>query len=208
MPGNFAGLIWSAVLILFFLITAYFFRKKEIFGDFSAEFARKIVHIGVSNWYFIYVAFFDNFIYPVAGLMFFAVVNLFFELNFGKRRSWGMVYYPVAVAVCIISTELWFGSKEAVGCALLGMGYGDGIAALAGKKWGKKLIPFSPGKTWLGSLVVFIVVFFTVTVLLHSELIPSIVISFCAVLAEAYTPYGLDNITLPFTIFILVGLLC
>jgi len=99
-------------------------------------------------------------------------------------------------------------------CAILAMGYGDGLAALVGARWGKRSFsaPYA-GKTLKGSL----------TVLLFSGLSVGIVCAFfapeialaaafsCGVIAmaaELYSPRGLDNLTLPLsvglTIFLMV----
>ena len=85
------------------------------------------------------------------------------------------------------------------------MGYGDGFAAIIGKKWGTRKI--RGGKTLLGTFVMGVI---TLLVLIGFSLgyhivgvwsaswwVAVVVVSLIAALLEAYTPYGLDNITVP-----------
>lgn len=202
VPGNLKGLVLSVLLIAFCWIVSSFFKDKVI--------ARKVLHIGVSNWFFIYFHCFTSWYFPVAGLGAAALLNLFLELKSSSglscRRSYGTVIYPLMVIACIIASELGFGSKICVGCALLGMGYGDGFAAVAGLKLGKRKMPFS-SKTVVGSLTVFILVSAVELILTDCSVFTAGLIGLTASICECYCPGFVDNIAVPAVIYIMTALL-
>lgn len=211
MPGNIQGLLYSLLLICTCFVVSYCF-EMICKASFSKVIARKIVHIGVSNWFFIYFYCFDNIIFPIGGLLGFALINFLLEMNQRKKGkdfgSWGTVEYPLVVIILILFVQLGFGTKEILGCALLGMGYGDGLAAVVGNLAGGRKMPFLKKKTIIGSVVCFIVVSFVVYLLTGSSLFICAFVGLVAMLTEAYTPFNLDNITLPLVIFVLAAVLC
>ena len=77
MHGDVWGLVLSVLLIGFFLGVSFLIVKfgKKRLGDSCSEVARKVVHIGVSNWFFIYCYVFETDIWPIAGLAVFTVMN-------------------------------------------------------------------------------------------------------------------------------------
>jgi phytol kinase len=95
-------------------------------------------------------------------------------------------------------------SYPAIGAlGILIMGYGDGMAALIGKRYGKrKFMILGSEKSLEGSLTMFIVSFFTTYIVLSFSPVPgiliySILIAFFASIVEAITPHGFDNLTVP-----------
>lgn len=208
MHGNdLLGLILTVLLIVFWWTVAYFIKKNQPFGSFSKEVARKLVHIGVSNFAFFYLYLIESWYIPFAGLIAFAGVNLMIELNTGSRRSMGTVQYPLVMAFIVLMVHLGYGTKQACAAALLGMGYGDGLAALIGIKFGSKKLPGSEKKTYVGSLTVFVVVLAVCLALTGKMLFLCIFTALAATLTEAYTPFGLDNISVPLVIFVMTGLI-
>ena len=93
------------------------------------------------------------------------------------------------------------------------MGYGDGLAALIGRKWGKRKLNIpSGGKTWLGTLVMFLVSFLITFVVLMiaslslgTALGVALLVGLISAFVEAITPLGLDNLTVPLLAAFLVG---
>ncbi len=205
---NIEGMIWTVCLVCFCWAVALLIKHKKPVSDFRREVARKFVHIGVSNWFFIYSSFFTLWYYPVAGLVFFAVVNYFIEIKTGTRRSWGTVYFPISIVIMIILKECGFGSVQIVGCGLLGMGYADGFAALAGMCFGKTKMPFSKKKSIFGSSVVLLITMLIVLFMSDISVAGALLIGIAAMVAEAYTPMGLDNISVPLIIYVLSAILC
>jgi len=208
MHGNdILGGVLSVALILVCWGIAYVIKKNKPFGDFSKEVARKLVHIGVSNFAFIYLFLFETWYVPFGGLILFAFINLYIELNTGSRRSMGTVQYPLVMAFIVLMVHLGYGTKASCAAALLGMGYGDGLAALAGIRFGGKKLPGSRKKTFTGSITLFAVVLAVCILTTGRPLYLCLLASLAATLAEAYTPFGLDNITVPLVIYAMTGLM-
>ncbi len=208
MPGDILGVILAVSLIGLCWALALAVKKTQCFNDVSNEVARKIVHIGVSNFAFIYLYVFENDLFPVLGLVAFAFINLYIETHSGNRRSWGTVEYPLVIAGLILVRFFTNADKAYVACALLGMGYGDGFAAIIGKKFGKiKISPFG-AKTLAGSLTVLLIVSFICFFVGETNLVQSLLIGLVACIAEAFTPFGLDNISVPLVIYFMEVLFC
>jgi len=191
------GLCWSIAVLV---------KSRKLFGPMSAEVGRKILHIGVSNFAFIYLYIFENWYIPFAGFLAFAALNVFVELRSDMGRGWGMVEYPLVCALMILLVHLGVGTPRAFAAALLGMGYGDGLAPLAGKAFGGPVIPGTEGKTFSGSTVLFVSVFTVCLMITDLGVGACLLTALLAALAEAYTPFGLDNVTLPLVIFAMTGL--
>ena len=202
-----AGVLWSLALILCCIVAGLLCKGL----DESGEIARKVVHIGVCNWYFIYAAGLVEDLHAIVALSVFAVVNFALLGKVLGKRSLGLALYPVSVILMIVFIDLGLGTVFDLGCGLLVMGYGDGFAALIGKAFGKKKISKKSSKTLLGSVVMFLVSFIvlflmcllteqaTVWVTLGCSLV-----ALAATLVEAFTPGGVDNITVCAVVFFLM----
>lgn len=198
MPGNLKGFILSVCLIGVLEFFSSLFKDKVT--------GRKFLHIGVANWFFIYQYYFSVWYWPVLGLVLSAVMNLIIQLK-SSSDNWGTVVYPLMICLCIACSELGFGSVACTGCAVLGMGYGDGFATLVGRKFGKRKMPHS-AKTVLGSLCVFIIVATVVGVMgIGNSVLYALLVGLAATLTECYSKGFWDNITLPAVIYILTALM-
>ncbi|MBP5553161.1 MAG: hypothetical protein J6X41_07275 [Spirochaetales bacterium] len=226
MHGDALGILYSVLLIgaclcLSFVVAKY--GRKRL-GEARSEVARKIVHIGVSNWFFIYAHVFEGDTWPIIGLASFALINAAMNISGGlaklmaqdsTKRNWGLVQYPVAIILLILIKRAGFGDMAAFGCAVLGMGYGDGLASLVGRHVNSPKLWKDSKKTVAGSVtmaaVTFIVVLIIKTTYGNAEagaaLLSAAVCSVAATLVEALTPFGLDNISVPLTIYVVAGLL-
>ena len=226
MHGDVWGLVLSVLLIGFFLGVSFLIVKfgKKRLGNSCSEVARKVVHIGVSNWFFIYCYVFETDIWPIAGLAVFTVMNAVMNISGGlktvmgqedKKRNWGLVQYPVSIIILIVLKMLGVGDDVALGCAVLGMGYGDGLASIVGRALKSRRISERNPKTIAGCLTMFavtcIIVFVLRIAMGGAEALPSLLLALgtaaAATAVEAFTPFGLDNITVPVVIYLIVGLL-
>lgn len=226
MHGDALGILLSVLLIGVCLglsfVVAKFGRKR--LGESRSEVARKIVHIGVSNWFFIYAHVFEGDVWPIVGLASFAVINMVLNLSGGlaklmaqdsTRRNWGLVQYPVSIILLILIRKAGFGDIAAFGCAVLGMGYGDGLASLVGRHVRSPELWKDCKKTVAGSATVAIVTFVVVLLVktgygkaeVTVALLSAAMCSLSATLVEAITPFGLDNISVPLIIYVIAGLL-
>ena len=223
MHGDVLGLILSVAIVGFFLVTAFFITKygKKRLGAMCPEVARKVVHIGVSNWFFIYAHVFESDIWPIVGLAGFTVINYVLNVSGGlhtvmgqdsRKRNWGLVQYPIAIIILIALKHFGVGDVVCIGCAVLGMGYGDGLASLVGMNVKSPKLPGKSRKTVAGSVTMVLVTFlvFMSMNLVYRQgvaasrlILVGLLTSVCATLVEAYTPFGLDNLSVPIVIFFL-----
>ena len=227
MHGDIWGLLLSVALILSCLISSFLVARhgRKAFGDLCPEIARKIVHIGVSNWFFIYCHVFESDLWPIIGLAGFAVINAVMNMSGGlhvlmgqesTKRNWGLVQYPISIILLIMLRHFGVGEMVCVGCGVLGMGYGDGLASIVGMKVRSKNLPGKSRKTVAGSItmacITFVVVFllnifYKQGVEMAKLVLVSLLAGVSAAFVEAYTPFGLDNISVPLTIYLIAGLI-
>ena len=200
------GLILSYVLVFVVIGLSTLLQKKGLVGD---EGARKFIHIGVSNWWILAMLTFENlWLASIAPVTFILLnyysykTNLIKSMERSGNGNLGTVYFPISLLILVLISFMP-GSNPYIGAVgILTLGYGDGLAAVIGKKYGKrKLIN---GKSLEGSLTMLVVSFIVVLTLallngltLPLALLVSTVIAVFATLVELYTPKGLDNLSVP-----------
>jgi phytol kinase len=219
MDNNIAGLIGSFIFLGSVIVFAIALGK---FAKVSSETVRKIVHVGVSNWWFFEMTYFTQLKYALIGPIAFILVNsLFTFLDWGKaiglgdrKRNYGLIYFPVTLLVLVLLQFNGILSSLACLIGVLVMGYGDGFAALIGKKWGKKKLPLpSGGKTYVGTYAMLAISFSVSLVLLlafspvsfRTALGVSALIGVVASVVEAVTPLGIDNLSVPLLCAFIAG---
>ena len=224
MHGDLAGVILSFAVVTLFLGLSFVVVKfgRGLFKDSCPEIARKIVHIGVSNWFFIYCYVFETDLWPILGLAFFALANALMNITGllstmmgqdSKARNWGLVQYPISIIIVILLKHFGLGDMAAVGCAVLAMGYGDGLASIVGKAVKSKRLGNWTKKTYAGSItmvcvtmiVVILMKVFIGRVSFSGILVlKAFLVGVFAALVEAFTPFGLDNMSVPIAIFLIM----
>lgn len=201
---NIIGIILSYIFIGIIIILAKFFRKS------GEESSRKFIHIMLANWWFIAMYFFENVLWASIVPLSFVIINyisykknLISVMERESQDGLGTVYYAISLLILAIIT---FGIKKNLGiglCSVLIMGYGDGLAAVIGKK--VKSYEYKVGetkKTLAGSLTMFIITFIIVAIFsrvtnVNLWLIKSITTAIILTVIEAVSIKGTDNITIP-----------
>ncbi|PKK94275.1 MAG: hypothetical protein CVV61_00340 [Tenericutes bacterium HGW-Tenericutes-6] len=205
---NVWGLILSYVLVFAVIGLSTVLQKKGIVGE---EGARKFIHIGVSNWWIIAILFFkgDNALWfaIIAPFTFIILNYLSYRLDLikamerGGKGNLGTVYFPISLLILVILSFGILNRPEFGAFGILILGYGDGLAAVIGKKFGKKQLIH--GKTLEGTVTMFIasLVVSSVLIILFmnslSYLYIGVLLAVFATLIELYSPKGLDNLTVP-----------
>ncbi len=220
MNMNIIGLVLSFVFIGVVVALGVLMSR---FKSISPEVVRKFIHIAVSNWWFILLFAFDTLQIAIIGPIFFILANgtaVFTGMAevLGEKdikRNLGLVYFPVSLLVLVLlaftdTIPLW---ASTIG--IFTMGYGDGLAALIGRFFGKKKVLGQ--KSYVGSVVMFIATFIVILITSIAYkvgdvstvawLIRALAISLIATLIEILTPSGLDNITVPIGTAIVSALL-
>lgn len=205
--NNLIGIIISFAFVFAVLFLAKFVERL------GKEASRKTVHISVSNWWLIAMVFFDAPLWAAIVPACFVVLNyLSYRTGlFGAmerdtesgKGDLGTVYYAVSLLILALLT-FGPGKDPLVGAVgILIMGYGDGLAALIGKKFpvGRYKI-LGSNKSLSGNLTMFVGSLLTLLILFSvtgqpAILIPALVIAALATLVEGLTPLGLDNLSVP-----------
>jgi len=189
----------------------------------SAEISRKIIHIGVSNWWLLAMFTMEHTLIALIGPVSFIIINyisyrrhLFPAMeDDAPHDNLGTIYFPISLLILVLLCYIGPLSLASGAAGILVMGYGDGAAALVGKHFGRNQIslgPFHTGKTVLGTTTMFIVSYIVI-VMVAFFLSPfpqtgpaaagsgpwtwALVVAAAAALIELLTPRGLDNITVP-----------
>ena len=127
-----------------------------------------------------------------------------------QRHSWGEICFPIAVVAVFALAE---GEAWRYVIPILVLTLADAAGALVGVRYGKQSFHVLSGlKTLEGSLLVFLVAFLSVHVplLLMTEtgraetLLISLVLAILAMLGEAVSIHGLDNLFLPVLVALLL----
>jgi phytol kinase len=181
------------------------------FGNAGAEVIRKVVHMGTGN--VILIAWWlkiPSWVGVSASILFSAIalvsyyVPILPNINSIGRKSFGTFFYAVSIGVLVA----WFWSINLPQYAALGilvMTWGDGLAALIGRRFGRHTYKlWDMQKSWEGSgtmalvsyAVSFSILLGTVGNVWQIWLI-SLAVSLVATGLEAFSKFGIDNLTVP-----------
>ena len=186
--------------------------------------SRKIIHIGAGMWVWGILYFFDELRWGIIPFATFIVLNYLFyrKQTFSQmdteKSTPGTVYF--AISITLIFLLLWrpAGPMDYIPIGVAGimaMTWGDAFASLIGQPWGnKKFQVFGHSRSYLGSAVMAVVSFaaiwltltflpdsslslFSPAIGLTDRLLMTLLGAAAATLAEAFSPAGTDNLTVP-----------
>jgi phytol kinase len=178
---------------------------------YGGELTRKIVHIGAGHvmllaWWFAIPAWMGIACAVVASLVSLASYRLPIlpGINSIGRKSLGTFFYAVSIGVLVA----WFWPLQLPFYGVIGiliMCWGDGLAALVGRRWGKHgYCLLREAKSWEGSLTMLVVSFVVVCAVLipvQGMIAPTWWVALCvagfATGLEAVSYLGIDNLTVP-----------
>ncbi len=177
--------------------------------------SRKILHIMVGNIAFLLP------IFQTRATMAFLAAGPFILFTFlmspyspiksikgktsGAGHGMGLVYYSIA---WMVLAYLFFDHKEIIAIGILAMSYGDGFASLLGMKFGKRTYNiWGDEKSYIGSIMMLIFTFVMTIIALqfygisiYDKLLILAYIALVATVTEAFSPKGLDNLSVPLLI--------
>ncbi len=210
------GMVFAIIGAASFLLT---------FNYVSSEVSRKIIHIGVSNWWLIAMNFMESPLIASVGPVSFIVINI---ISYKKhlfpameddvpRDNLGTIYFPISLLILVLLCFNGLLPMYAGAAGILVLGYGDGLAALVGVHFGRIKLSFGPfhtKKTLLGSLTMFVVSVVVLSLVVEFAVpdagiastggVPTAEvwgrvagISFAVTLVELFTPRGFDNLSVP-----------
>ncbi|MBP3708923.1 MAG: phosphatidate cytidylyltransferase [Treponema sp.] len=115
-----------------------------------------------------------------------------------KRDENKFVLGPVTLVLGIIVTALiWKGDAARIG--IYALAFGDGLASLAGKILGRMRVPFTRGKTVVGSLTCFVAVFCSAFAVCKDARI-ALILAGTAMVVELMPLKDFDNLIIPIVI--------
>jgi phytol kinase len=208
LAGSFLALFASAELL---------YHKLNV----RAEFTRKLVHLGTGILTLLFPILLNNH-WPVLFLCASFALILFLSLKFNllksinaiDRKSHGSISYPISVYFCYLAYDYcssrysnFNGNYIYFYLPILTLAICDPVAALTGKRWplGKYKIG-KDHKSMMGSSMFFLSAFvlsFILMYMLNSKdhllltLTSSAILALISCLAEALSPNGLDNLSIP-----------
>jgi phytol kinase len=219
MNQNLIGLIVSYIYVFSIIGISEGLRKWR---GYSVDFTRKFVHIGVGMWAFGTVLLFENKVFAIIPPLSFVLINYisyrretFKAMETGERGQLGTVYFPIAFSAAI--WIFWDNPVILVAC-LMPMTWGDAFAAVIGQRYGQREYSvFGSTRTLEGSLTMFLVslIATAIPLLMFSmggitpgeALLVSAITALGATAAEAVSPHGTDNLTVPAVSALLLALL-
>lgn len=197
-------------IILAYVYIGLLFGLSKIFEKYSTEISRKFIHITLAGYWIIAMFFFDNVIWASIAPASFVIINslsykykLIKTMEREEQDGFGTIYFAIAILILSIMT---FGiiNKPIVGLAgMFVMCFGDGFAAVIGKKLGKKKYEIgNTVKSYIGSFTMLIISFgiiFAVFNYLGTQytIAKAILVAIIATVFEAVSIKGTDNITVP-----------
>ena len=195
----------SAWLGLVFLASEILHRFKQ-----DPELVRKVVHIGTGH--VLLIAWWlqiPTWLCVSAGVTFTAIAlashhtNILPMLNDVGRKTYGVFYYALSITVLV--GLLWDHHPQYAVIGVMVMSWGDGMAALIGKRFGKHTFIYMGNKRSLeGSLAMFVtslIVMLGIFASGHSlsahDIGVAIPVAAIAAMLEAFSPGGTDNLSVP-----------
>ncbi|MBN1337377.1 MAG: hypothetical protein JXB39_15580 [Deltaproteobacteria bacterium] len=135
-------------LIVSFAFVFLVIGLSRLLERWGKEASRKFVHVGVAHWWILAMIFFDSPQWAVVPPAVFVVLNalsyrygLFSSMEREQGRGdLGTVYYAISLVVLSLLTFRQ-GSAPYIGAiGILIMGWGDGFAAIVGKRYGTRKV--------------------------------------------------------------------
>ena len=202
--------LWLAVVFG----SAEWLRSRQ----FDGEAVRKVIHIGVGNiivlaWLFDIpqtIAVAISLLFSLVALLSYRV-KILQSLNGVARDSYGTFFYAASIAA--LFALFWRPGLHAYAAiGVLVMTWGDALAALIGRRWGRrKYVVAGVTKSWEGSAVMWLVSSIAIAAVLSASSLwmsgsplgwgfvvaGSLAIGAISAVLEMLSWRGLDNITVP-----------
>lgn len=191
---------------------------------YPQDFTRKIVHVGAGMWVFGVLALFDNWYIGIIPFATFIGINYvlwrsrFLEAMDAPDSSPGTVYF--ALSITLLFLAFWRTNSPddrgfIAAAGTMAMTWGDSLAAIIGKRFGRHKYRLSGATlSYEGSAAMFVAaavsMFLTILLVPGSALGPltppvgagtalvaALAAAAVATLAEALSPKGTDNLSVP-----------
>ena len=207
--NNFLGLLICFAYVFAIIGLGEGLRRWRGYGS---DFTRKVIHIGVGmmSWG-LHFLFDTPWFFVIACLAFMAINLLDWRYGFfaamasSDRSNLGTVYFPLAAGVVAL---LFWQQPPLMVAALMPLTWGDGMAPVVGKAYGRRLyVVHTSTRSLEGSAGFFIACFFFTWLALWAvggspdvtppaALLPALLVTTATTLVEAVSIWGLDNLSI------------
>jgi len=206
------GLAASFAFVFAFIGAATALLKRGVLAPWAT---RKVVHIGVSHWWLLYIAFVESPWVGAAGTGSFILINalsvklrLFKAMEDPERSGdLGTVWFPISLLALVGLSAAGILERWEAGVGVMAMGWGDGMAALAGRRFGARSVEVFGRRKSLPGTAALVLFSAAAAAALTAAFEPGIgtgdllsralATGLFAALVEFCTPFGLDNLTVP-----------
>lgn len=216
---NTLGFILCLAYILTIIGVAELLRRRR---GYDSGFTRKVIHIGVGMMIWL-VPFLFTTPWPfVVACVMFMIINLI-DWRYGligsmqsrHRSNLGTVYFPLAAAVVAL---IFWDTPPLMVAALMPLTWGDGIAPVIGAAYGRRVYRVHTStRTVEGSAGFFVAGFIFTWLALWvmpgtpeispvEAILPALVIMAVTTVIEAFSIWGLDNLTVTAAAIIILSL--
>lgn len=205
MENQWMALAISFLFVIFILAVTTVISKVT---KGSNDLTRKMIHIGVGHWIIIAMMVFSDLRFLLVTPCVFIVVNyISYRYNIigameQEDDSLGTVWYALSLAIMSMMSVMLDNKSIAI-VGILTMAYGDGFAAIIGRRFGNRKLPTPyEEKSYLGSLTMFVLTVIVINLTTYWVngrwmVISSIVIAAVATLVECMSRKGRDNLFVP-----------
>ncbi|MGB5933421.1 MAG: phosphatidate cytidylyltransferase [Anaerolineae bacterium] len=189
-----------------------FAEAVRVWRGWPTEFTRKVIHIAAGSWVIGIIYIFDHWWWGVVPTASFVILNyIFYRFTIFKAMDTrgstpGTVYFALSITILLLL--LWpRGQEGMVAAGVMPMTWGDAFASLIGLRWGRhRYEVLGSHRSWEGSAAMFVFsLLATFLVLLvglplspGEAFLYSFIMALGATLVEAFSPWGLDNLSVPF----------
>jgi phytol kinase len=217
--NDWLGFVIALVYIFSLLAIAELLRRRRGYGS---DFTRKVIHIGVGMLAWALPFLFAEPWLFIAACILFMIINLldwrfgfFAAMSSSSRSNLGTVYFPLAAAVV---AYVYWDTPPIMVAALMPLTWGDGLAPVIGKRFGKHTYVIQgTNRSLEGSLGFFFAALFATWLALWiipgspeitpvEAFLPALIVAFFTAIVEAITIWGLDNLTVTAAAMIILSL--
>ncbi len=209
MSRDIIALIASFIYVFAAIGAAEGLRKWR---GYSVEFTRKFIHIAVGMWAYGTVLLFESRTFAIIPPAAFVAINgfsywqgTFKAMETGEKENLGTIYFPISFVALV---WLLWGRPHLMVASLMPMTWGDALAAVLGRRFGRRSYTvLGSTRSLEGSAVMFLAGWVATLVplmlLAPEPLSPVVAVVTAAVTAlgaaviEAVSPWGVDNLTVP-----------
>jgi dolichol kinase len=220
---DYTALILSYVYVFGVIALGELLRRA---GGRPREFTRKFIHVGVGMWVVPTAFLFETWYLALIPPASFVIINTISYLRgtFGameseKRGNLGTIYFPIAFGAVIY----YFWSQPVLMvAAMMPLTWGDAMAAIVGRRYGHYYYTVrGTTRSLEGSLAMLFwswtttsLALFVIPYLLGKPLIDWMLallyggaVALVSTLVEAFSPWGIDNLTVPSASVLILHLL-